>query len=332
VGVILTPEVITPEVNLARRVIEKYDLQLPVDIEALLSQYAELIIADIPFDGVDGVCLNLKVPDKTTRVLVNKNTPRIRQRFTMAHELGHILIPWHSGTIIDHTELTSPNSASNYWTVEAEANKFAAELLMPYQYISDLINRNSNLAEIHKQIAMACNTSAIAAAIQLSQYLPSSIVYAYEKYGVIEFSGKTKGTYANSLNWGDTFPDNVFDYCEEHFISTLNSGQTHWWKLPKEIHIDEIDSRAWREILDEIIHDVGVPSHMEIKTKSSINGVMANANSKCKRDGIHNVDDIVSVFIQRFKDRDGYSNFVKHPLFGTFLTKRAKEFANNNNN
>lgn len=320
--------ILTPEINIARRVIKKYNLKLPVDIESLLSKYAELTFVNIPFEGVDGICLNLKVPRKPTHVLVNLNTPKIRQRFTMAHELGHILIPWHFGTIIDHADPGNFDVASNYWKIEAEANQFAAELLMPHQYIDNLVDQNSNLAEVHKLIAITCDTSTIAAAIRLSQFLPSGIVYAYEKYDVIEFSGRTSGTFANALEWGGPFPTSAFDYCEQHFISSFNSGQIHWWKLPEEIHIDVTDSRTWREILDEIIHDVGVPSDMKQNIKSSINGVVANANSVCKRKGKHNAAGILSVCFQRFKDKDKYSDFVRHPLFETFLVKRAKELAN----
>ena len=145
-----------PVVNLAQRVIIKYSLKPPIDIISLIWKYAELKFISFPFDGIDGVSLNLKVPNKPTKVIVNYNNPMVRKRFTLAHELGHILIPWHVGTIIDfidqnHSSLNQEQL--EYWNIESEANTFAAELLMPKLWIESLLSNNTNLAECHKQVS-----------------------------------------------------------------------------------------------------------------------------------------------------------------------------------
>ena len=57
--------------NFARRLVEKYELSPPVDVESLVRKYADLVFASIPFEGADGISLNLKVSGKTTRVIVN---------------------------------------------------------------------------------------------------------------------------------------------------------------------------------------------------------------------------------------------------------------------
>jgi uncharacterized protein DUF955 len=66
-----------------------------------------------------------------------------RDRFTLSHELGHI--------VLQHTrsfaESTGPNSWKVYEDSEWQANAFAAELLMPVQYVvnsrtaSELVDR-----------------------------------------------------------------------------------------------------------------------------------------------------------------------------------------------
>ena len=63
--------------------------------------------------------------DKRT-IYLNRNDPPTRQRFTYAHELGHAIL--HEGeNIIDYrSNLELPGDRK-----EVEANKFAAELLMP---------------------------------------------------------------------------------------------------------------------------------------------------------------------------------------------------------
>jgi len=76
---------------------------------------------DIKFDGVS--FYNKK---NVPIMIINKNLPPDRDRFTKAHELGHILMH----------RFPSPDA-------EKEANKFAAELLMPKKDILQDLNNLS---------------------------------------------------------------------------------------------------------------------------------------------------------------------------------------------
>ncbi|GAA2696081.1 MULTISPECIES: ImmA/IrrE family metallo-endopeptidase [Actinosynnema] len=69
----------------------------------------------VPLDAVSGL-----LPGEDPIVLLNEGTPADRQRFTLAHELGHMVM--HQ----------VPNSEQ-----EKQANRFAAELLMPARDIRD---------------------------------------------------------------------------------------------------------------------------------------------------------------------------------------------------
>lgn len=316
--------------NFARRLVEKYDLKPPIDIEPLISEYADLKFADIPFEGADGISINLKVIGKKTRVIVNKNMPRTRQRFTMAHELGHVIIPWHAGTIIDHVDPVQAEGTSHYWVIEGEANTFAAELLMPQRFIEELIAEEADLARINRTVTRVCEVSPLASAIRLSSCMPSNVIYAYERNNVVEFSGKSHGTIASALSWGQEFPVNPYGYATSHFHKVLNGGTIHWWILPNEIHYAIDDDRSWREILAGMVSDIGINSAQVSKYKSSVNGVIAYANSVCKRGNPYTVDSVVSASIQRLKDRDGYELFVQHPDFNTFLVKKAEELVSAN--
>ena len=310
--------------NFARRLVEKYDLKPPIDIDELVSKYADLKFASIPFEWADGISLNLKVIGKPTRVIVNKNMPPARQRFTMAHELGHVIIPWHVGTIIDHIDPEKAVGASQYWEIEGEANTFAAELLMPKQFIVELMDSEQNLARIHRIITKECEVSPFASAIRLSSFIPSNVVYAYERNNAVEFSGRTPGTIASALGRGGEMPIDPFDYATSYFHKVLSGGITHWWVLPNEIHFDINDDREWRDILTNIVSDIGVDASQVQKFKLSVNGVVAYANGVCKRSNQYTVDSVVSASIQRFKDREGYDSFVSHPDFIAFLVKRAE--------
>jgi hypothetical protein len=318
-----------PAVNFAQRVFDRYRLEPPIDVAGLVRKYAELVRAAIPFENADGISINLKVPSKKTRVIVNTNNSAIRQRFTLAHELGHILIPWHIGTIIDNLEPHMGNSFPDYRKIEEEANRFAAALLMPLHWVEAKISVERNLAKVHGTISDECDTSALAAAMRLSQILPPNIVYASEKDGTVEFSGRTQGTLASSLIWGSKFPSAAYDYCEQHFRIRSVDRQLHWWKLPANVQLSINDERNWRDILDNILRNIGIPSTQLAKMKSSINGVVAYANGATKQSSHYGVDAVVSACIQRLKDRPEYSDFVEHPDFETFIVKKAEDLVRN---
>ena len=68
---------------------------------------------------------------------VNSQHHPNRRRFTIAHEIGHLVL--HRAEIIDHVHvdkrfpvlMRNANSATGTERMEIEANQFAAELLMP---------------------------------------------------------------------------------------------------------------------------------------------------------------------------------------------------------
>lgn len=83
---------------------------------------------DCPYDDFDGVSL---ISDKGNHIIiVNRNMSNDRKRFTLAHELGHILMHQNVDFIISESR-----------DREKEANAFASEFLMPSQAMkSQLLN------------------------------------------------------------------------------------------------------------------------------------------------------------------------------------------------
>ena len=72
---------------------------------------------------------------------VNATHPKTRQRFTMAHELGHLLLHEDRKMIVDsHIYRRDEISSMGTEAEEVEANAFAAELLMPTELIYDEVD------------------------------------------------------------------------------------------------------------------------------------------------------------------------------------------------
>lgn len=310
--------------KIARRIIAKYSLKLPINIESIVGSLAKLVFMKIPLDGVDGVSLNLKTPGKETIVVVNSDTPPLRQRFTIAHELGHIVIPWHIGNIVDHVENGQSKHAEHYYDIETEANMFAGELLMPLEYVSSLLKSECDIAKAHYILAETCLVSLHASAMRLSQVLPENYVYAVVNVNTVEFSGKTEGTIAKILEWSSEFRHDSYDYCEKHYSLLTGTRKIHWWILPSTLNVVESDDYDWRISLDSIINDLGGSEEQQQAFKKSINGVIAYANGKVRQNSNYSINTLVAACVQRLKDRTEFKDFVKHPEFHTFISKKAR--------
>jgi transcriptional regulator with XRE-family HTH domain len=122
----------SPEV-LADTIIEHYGPALPIPIP--VENIGEAVgISEInPIMGADfeGLLITDSAKTKGTIVYNAESSPE-RRRFTIAHEIGHFLLPFHdSRAQCAKKDLGIIRSANERRAREAEANRFAAALLMP---------------------------------------------------------------------------------------------------------------------------------------------------------------------------------------------------------
>lgn len=121
-----------------------------VDVEKL----AKALGAEIKKDHVDDKLSGFLLRDTTNRraiIGVNASHPKNRQRFTIAHEIGHLLLHKGEQIHIDRMDggyyVNSRNSESSEGTneEEKEANLFAAELLMPKKFLDADLAKHDDL-------------------------------------------------------------------------------------------------------------------------------------------------------------------------------------------
>jgi Zn-dependent peptidase ImmA (M78 family) len=102
-------------------------------------------------------------------ILVNADEPPYRKRFTIAHELGHYFLHLsENGEFIDSSvdlfrDTSSPFDPAR--NKEAEANSFAASLLMPREKVSALYKELKSVS----QLARTFNVSEEAMAIRIAR-------------------------------------------------------------------------------------------------------------------------------------------------------------------
>jgi hypothetical protein len=112
-------------------------MAIPVPIEQLCRQLDITSISDLDTEGFEAALITDECKSAGA-ILVAKDRPRQRRRFSIAHELGHFLIPAHlpragqpSLCSAEHMRAADPRDEDRRRRTEAEANRFAALLLMP---------------------------------------------------------------------------------------------------------------------------------------------------------------------------------------------------------
>ena len=124
---------------------EKLEKEFEVDVKIIAN------LCDI-FDELDvsGSCMNFhsaandesseySTNKEKREIRVNKYEPLVRQRFTIAHEIGHILLS-HEGISYRDTSYTIYKDLIERMN-EVSANAFAAELLMPERLLRKALEK-----------------------------------------------------------------------------------------------------------------------------------------------------------------------------------------------
>lgn len=93
--------------------------------------------------------------NKKNYIRYNKNEVEERQRFTIAHELGHFILHKNKSlSVIKQGVLyRDDNSSSGEVKKEREANAFAAALLMPSKLIAKEIDKAPSASNVNNAIA-----------------------------------------------------------------------------------------------------------------------------------------------------------------------------------
>ena len=120
--------------------------EAPVDVEAL----AKALGISVSYDRLDNDVSGLLLIDNgVARVAINESHHLNRQRFTLAHEIGHVLL--HAGSdrvFVDRRFFRNEWSSKGEFSEEIEANAFAAALLMPRSLIRQHLAVDSGITDV----------------------------------------------------------------------------------------------------------------------------------------------------------------------------------------
>jgi Zn-dependent peptidase ImmA (M78 family) len=124
----------------------------PVDIEAIAQALDILVIERKPLVGLEGILIT-QPERRDGAILVNSACNPRRQRFSIAHELGHFLFLSHTSgeglfECSGQDMRTSSLDRDRHARQEAEANAFAIAVLLPQKQMDALCQNRTSLRAV----------------------------------------------------------------------------------------------------------------------------------------------------------------------------------------
>jgi len=122
---------------------------LPVPLDEIAATINAQIYYE-PYDGAEEMSGMAYRQDGQSLIGVNAMHGKRRQRFTIAHEIGHLVLHTKDDIHVDEIlpMFRTERSSLAVDDAEIEANQFAAELLMPAAWLrADLRNRHIDIED-----------------------------------------------------------------------------------------------------------------------------------------------------------------------------------------
>jgi predicted transcriptional regulator len=151
--------------NEAMELIRPLQVEAPVDPIEIARFFGLFVFADFLPSGVSGKIVRRPEYGSASgyAIIVNSGEAQVRQRFTVAHEIAHFIL--HRDQIGDGFEESAMyRVASMSNRQEAEANRLAAEILMPQHLILMAAQDGRKTAA---ELARMFNVSEVAMSIRL---------------------------------------------------------------------------------------------------------------------------------------------------------------------
>jgi len=176
---------ISPEV-LARALLKFAGMQAPVDLYEL-SAAIGLKIKDVPSSTFDGALV--RVAGRPRGIIAKRRMieDEGRRQFTIAHEIGHYILPGHGVDISACTKDDLDVAKAKVAQAEKEANRFASELLMPSALVAPIVDKYGLTIKTCNFICRLFRASYTAAASKCVQASDREVAMIITDSGVLRY-------------------------------------------------------------------------------------------------------------------------------------------------
>ncbi len=212
----------------------------PADID--LDAIAAELNAEIRFEDLEGATARVIQIGDRARIIISTRVVDVGAiRFSIAHEIGHILCKHyvgHTGPTDAVERLCSPLHSGGT-TTEREADVFAAELLMPRPLVTSWCAVAPLTFDPVRAISSAFGTSVLASAMRFVELTPERCAVVYTKQGRVQWAKKSP-SFTGWIPKRSVAPGSAaFDYFERGSIgesSRIVPGTT--WLSSKAERVD----------------------------------------------------------------------------------------------
>lgn len=148
--------------------IEKYQRETPMKLGALAKELNLVVKKSTLAPNISG---EIKESDDIVTIRINRHDAISRQRYTLAHEIAHFFL--HRSLLKNgiKDDVLYRSAQSN--EVEAEANRLAADIIMPLELVKSLIKKYSvddlDREKVYECVAEELAVSTTALAIRLEK-------------------------------------------------------------------------------------------------------------------------------------------------------------------
>lgn len=305
--------------RLADLVVQRFDLAPPVDVASLLTSRAEVRRVQWPSTRVDAIMSGLG-HSMRPMVFYRATDNPLRERFTLAHELGHVMLPWHmpkQNCAIGSGVLDLPK-----YSPEEEADVFASCVLLPDRWLVERLHasdgdmtallRELNEAEVSTSAALRALRRVLLAGYVFSAYAGELVI-------------ATPGTQIDGLR---TEPvavtlDRLERGAHARGEGTLNGHPVKWFRLSAPADLpsrDSSDERTPHQILVDAIALIEADEDERIRLTHVCNGKVGGAlREAAGRPAQETYDSLVHRF-ENFDER----RLLEQPQFRLWLAEKAR--------
>jgi hypothetical protein len=186
-----------------------------------IARQLQLDVNELDVRGFDGALVRAKGTPFGAIIVRDSIRESGRKNFTVAHEIGHFVVPGHENAELVCTSAEVGNWSDSAKEFEREANEFAAELLMPEVVVRQIMGRSEPSLELIEKIASSCEASLSAAAWRFCHLTGHRCAIVWSgtegsswsrrseefRFGVSLAGATRQGTFANDCFAGRGTPD-----------------------------------------------------------------------------------------------------------------------------
>lgn len=173
--------------DFARVLLSRLDVKQPANLAAIASRIG-LTIREVNSKAFDGALL--RVPDRPRGIIAVRARADLRefrrQRFTIAHEIGHYVLPGHGTTSPvcreDQIEVWGKGATDQ----EDAANRFASELLLPSEQVALVVKERAASIQTARFLSDKFQTSLTAAALKCIEVTDDACVLVMSFDGIVK--------------------------------------------------------------------------------------------------------------------------------------------------